>query len=85
MKMKTSKLITTAAFVSLCFTASVFANEENKQPELTTQDASTLNQHVVGLEVEQILSELKQELTKSVNTQVNAALNTIVVTVKNAF
>lgn len=85
MKMKTSKLITTVAFVSLCFTSSVFANEESKQPELVTQEASALSQQIVGLEVEQILSDLKQELTKSVNSQVKAALNTIVITVKNTF
>lgn len=83
--MNMTTLLTTAAFISCCYSGAAQATDTDKQ----VSDAAVPTQQVikqqstVSVSVEQVIAELKQDLANSIQTQVQTTLNSVADSVKN--
>jgi len=83
--MKTRTLINTT-IITLCLSNAVFADEISNPAQANvgeTQVVSNEQSTLIALSAEQILAELKQDLSKSIQVQVSATLSSLAESLKN--
>ena len=83
--MNTRTLIN-SAIITLCLSNAAIAEDISNQAPTTVTEAQVIDKTqpaLIILPTEQILAELKQDLSKSIETQVSATLSSLADTLKN--